>query len=196
MTSDDLKFRLRRTSGDAVKEWVTEGYSASFVDAAGTYQYEVRAEASCGAAGPWTPALLVVVAAPPPNLVLVVEPKPIIVVAGPGTASAWTSFGVRNTGAGPATVSVSSDSAALVASPAKFSLAPNQVVFITVTLAATQSHGGGRHGDDHPRRRWRRRSGRAGQFPRRERSGGVARRLESARRGGERPPATPFSGRS
>lgn len=142
-TSDDLTFRLRRTSADAVKEWVTEGFSASFVDAAGTYQYQVRAETSCGAVGPWTPALFVVVSAPPPDLVLVADPKPIVVVAGPGTVSAATSLAVRNAGAGPATVSVSSDSAALVASPAKFSLAPNQVAVITVTLAATQAMAAG-----------------------------------------------------
>ena len=137
--SDDLKFRLRRTAADGVKESVTGSSSAAFVDSAGTYQYEVRAEYACGAVSPWTPPVLVVVGAPPPKLVLVGDPSPILVVAGPATASAGTSFSVRNAGAGPASVTVTSDSAALTASPATFSLAPNQVRSVNVALKVTSA---------------------------------------------------------
>jgi hypothetical protein len=141
--SEDLKFRLRRTAADGVKEWVTASFSASFVDAAGTYQYEVRAEASCGAVSPWTPALLVVVEALPPALVLVAEPGPIVVVAGPKSAPAGTSFSVRNAGTGPANVAVTSDSVALTASPANFTLAPDQVMKVAVTLKTTTAMAAG-----------------------------------------------------
>ncbi len=139
----DLKYRLRRTAADGVKEWLTASFSASFVDSAGTYQYEVRAEASCGAVSPWTPALLVVVQSPPPALILVADPAPIVVIAGPKSAPAGTNFSVRNAGAGPANVVVTSDSSALTASPANFTLAPDQVIQVAVTLRTTTAMAAG-----------------------------------------------------
>ncbi|HEX5854483.1 MAG TPA: hypothetical protein VFZ57_02590, partial [Thermoanaerobaculia bacterium] len=58
-----LKFRLRRTSAfePLGREWVVEGGAASFTAAPGDYVFQVRAETSCGSAGPWSPALRVTV---------------------------------------------------------------------------------------------------------------------------------------
>ena len=136
----DLRYRLRRTTSDGVKDWLTERRSASFVDGPGSYVYEVRVEASCGAVGPWTPARQVVVMAPPPRLVLVAEPQPIVVTI-PLTASAGTRFSVRNAGTGSAQVTVSPGSPALSVDPAGFTLAPDEVREIAVTLQATTALG-------------------------------------------------------
>jgi hypothetical protein len=134
--SEDVKYRLRRTAADGAKDWLTESFSASFVDSAGTYQYEVRAETPCGGVSPWTPAMEVVVGSPPPELVLVAAPDPIVLVAGLSSASGATTFSVRNAGAGPADVVVSSNAAALAPSPATFSLEPDKLMKVVVTLKA------------------------------------------------------------
>jgi hypothetical protein len=131
-----LSFRLRRTAPDGSKDWVTDRGSASFTDAPGAYEYEVRAEASCGAVGPWSEAKSVVVVDPTPQLVLVSEPKPIVVTA-LTASSAGTLFAVRNAGAGTVSVKVSAAFPVLTVSPDTFTIQPNGIQQIAVGLNVT-----------------------------------------------------------
>jgi hypothetical protein len=57
----DVKYRLRRVAPYETRETVSEGGSASFTDPEGDYTYQVRAESSCGIAGPWSASLKVTV---------------------------------------------------------------------------------------------------------------------------------------
>ena len=97
----DLKFRIRRTSAlePDGREWVVDGGSASFTGPPGDYVFEVRAEAACGAVGPWSPPKKVTVGTVvSPSLVLVSEPAPIAFLAPLSGAKVGTSFTVRNAG--------------------------------------------------------------------------------------------------
>ena len=133
-----LKFRLRRTAPDGVKESLTDSSSASFADWPGVYLYDVRAESVCGAAGPWSPAVRVVVGYSPAKLVLVSEARPIVVVGGPaGAESLVTRFTVKNGGLLFVGVSASVDLPFLSVSPVAFGLAPDKTREIAVTMALT-----------------------------------------------------------
>ena len=135
-----LKFRLRRTAPDGTRETVTEGSSASFADLPGVYVYEVRAESSCGTSGPWSPAQRVVVGYSPPQLLLVSEPKPILVVGGPAPADALiTRFVVKNGGLLPLSVTASADLSFLSVAPSAFVLAPDGAHELVVRMALTAS---------------------------------------------------------
>ena len=106
----DLKFRIRRTSAlePDGHEWVVDGGSASFAGPPGDYVFEVRAEAACGAVGPWSPPKRVTVGTVVrPSLVLVSEPAPIASLAPAATAKLATSFTVRNAGTEPVTATTS-----------------------------------------------------------------------------------------
>ncbi|MFI5181895.1 MAG: hypothetical protein ACHQPI_10925 [Thermoanaerobaculia bacterium] len=138
-TLDGILFRVRRTAADVVKEWVTDRTSASFVDAPGTYQYQARAEATCGSVGPWSTPILVNVVQSGPQLVLVSAPKPIV-VAWPLLGTPSTRFTVRNAGTGKAAaVTVSTNAGILALSPASFSIAPGQNQDVVVTLVSSAS---------------------------------------------------------
>ncbi len=135
-----LKFRLRRTTADGVHESLTDSNSASFADWPGVYRYDVRAESLCGSAGPWSPAVQVVVGYSPTKLVLVSEPKPIVVVGGPaGADSLVTRFTVKNGGLLPVGVSAAVDLPFLSLSPAAFGLLPDGTREIAVTMALTSN---------------------------------------------------------
>ncbi len=138
-TLEGIVFRVRRTAAEGVKEWVTDRTSASFVDSPGTYQYEARAEATCGAVGPWTAPIRVEVVSSGPQLVLVSAPKPIV-VSWPLSSVAATRFTVRNVGVGnTAAVTVSSNVVSIAAAPTSFTLAPGQSQDVVVTLVAAMS---------------------------------------------------------
>jgi hypothetical protein len=135
-----LKFRLRRTAPDGVKESLTDSSSASFADWPGVYLYDVRAESACGAAGPWSPSVRVVVGYSPAKLVLVSEAPPIVVVGGPaGADSLVTRFTVKNGGLLSVGVSAAVDVPFLSVSPVAFGLAPDKTREITVTMALTSN---------------------------------------------------------
>ncbi len=138
-TLDGIVFRVRRTTSDGVKEWVTSQTAASFVDTPGTYQYVSRAEATCGSVGPWTPPIQVNVVPSGPQLVLVSAPKPIV-VSWPIAGTPTTRFTVRNAGTGnAAAVTVSPLGTALGVSPASFTLAPGQTRELMVTIVPLAS---------------------------------------------------------
>ncbi len=131
-----LKFRIRETSAASVNasEWVVEGGASSFTGPPGDFVYQVRAEATCGSVGPWSPALRVTVGnVLTPALQLISEPAPIAaLVPAPGTHPT-TSFTVRNGGTDPILVRAKPDDSGFVVSPDSFSLAPNASQSIGVT---------------------------------------------------------------
>ncbi|HTS02434.1 MAG TPA: hypothetical protein VMN04_07920 [Thermoanaerobaculia bacterium] len=133
----NLKFRIRRTSAlepDGV-EWVVDAGSASFTGPPGVYVFEVRAEAACGAVGPWSPPKTVTVGSVvKPSLVLISEPAPLAQVA-PAAAGARpaTSFAVRNGGTAPLTAYTKCDDTGFVIAPAQFTLAPGARQDVSVT---------------------------------------------------------------
>jgi hypothetical protein len=129
----NLKFRLRRTSPLDTKESVSDSGSASFSDAPGEYVYQVRAEASCGATGPWSlPTKVVVGNAPPASLLLVGEPKPIIIVA--SAAPGFTSFVVRNGGNTALAVTATPDQDYVHVQPSTFTINPNETQALTAAV--------------------------------------------------------------
>jgi hypothetical protein len=132
-----LKFRIRRTSvfEPDGHEWVVEGGSASFITGApGDYVFQVRAEASCGSAGPWSPSLRVTVGnVLRPALQLVSEPAPIAVLVPAAGTHPTTSFVVRNGGTDPILVRAKPDDSGFLVAPDSFTLAPNGVQTIGVT---------------------------------------------------------------
>lgn len=134
-----ILFRIRRTTAEGVKEWVTDRTSASFVDPPGTYQYEARAEATCGAVGPWTAQIRVQVVPSGPQLVLVSAPRPIV-VPWPLSSVPTTRFTVRNAGVGSAaSVTASTIAGMLALSPRSFTLAPGQTQDVVVSLIVAAS---------------------------------------------------------
>ena len=131
-----LKFRIRRTSvfEPDGREWVVEGGAASFMGAPGDYVFQVRAEASCGSAGPWSPSLRVTVGnVLRPALLLVSEPAPIAALVPAAGTSPTTSFVVRNGGTDPILVRAKPDDSGFVVVPDSFTLAPNATQTIGVT---------------------------------------------------------------
>ncbi len=131
-----LKFRIRRTSAfePAGREWVVEGGAASFAGAPGDYVFQVRAEASCGSLGPWSPALRVTVGnVLKPALLLVSEPAPIAAVVPPAGSRLSTSFVLRNGGTDPIPVRAKPDDGGFVVAPDAFTLDPNAERTVVVT---------------------------------------------------------------
>ncbi len=132
----DLKFRIRRTSAlePAGHEWVVETGAASFTGPPGDYVFEVRAEADCGAVGPWSPPKRITVGnVERPSLVLVSEPAPLArLVPEPGQRPA-TSFTIRNVGTQAQTALTSCDDSGFAVSPAQFTLAPGAAQVVSVT---------------------------------------------------------------
>ena len=131
-----LKFRIRETSPSAPdpSEWVVEGGAASFTGAPGDYVFQVRAEASCGSVGPWSPALRVTVGnVLEPALLLVSEPAPIAALAPAPGFRMTTAFVVRNGGTDPITVRAKPDDSGFVVAPDSFTLAPNAEQTVGVT---------------------------------------------------------------
>jgi hypothetical protein len=123
-----LKFRIRRTSvfEPDGREWVVEGGAASFMGAPGDYVFQVRAEASCGSVGPWSPSLRVTVGnVLRPALLLVSEPAPIAALVPAAGTHPTTSFVVRNGGTDPILVRAKPDDSGFVVVPDSFTLAPN-----------------------------------------------------------------------
>src|ERR1019366_1577186 len=131
-----LKFHIRRTSvfEPNGREWVVEGGAASFTGAPGDYVFQVRAEASCGSVGPWSPSLRVTVGdVLKPALLLVSEPAPIAALAPAAGFRMTTAFVVRNGGTEPITVRAKPDDSGFVVAPDSFTLAPNAEQAVTVT---------------------------------------------------------------
>ncbi len=131
-----LKFRIRQTSGAYANssEWVVSGGASSFTGGPGDYVYQVRAEASCGSIGPWSPSLRVTVGnVLRPALLLVSEPAPIAVLVPAAGTRATTSFVVRNGGSDPILVRAKPDDTGFVLAPDSFTLAPNGVQTVGVT---------------------------------------------------------------
>jgi hypothetical protein len=131
-----LKFRIRRTSvfEPEGREWVVEGGADSFTGAPGDYVFQVRAEASCGSVGPWSPSLRVTVGTVlRPALLLVSEPAPIAALAPAAGAGPATSFVVRNGGTDPILVRAKPDDSGFVVAPDSFTLGPNAAQTIGVT---------------------------------------------------------------
>ncbi|MBL8112326.1 MAG: hypothetical protein JNK60_05540, partial [Acidobacteria bacterium] len=129
----DVKYRLRRVAPYETRETVSEGGSASFTDPEGDYTYQVRAESSCGIAGPWSASLRVTVgSALPSALVLLSEPRPIAVAA--PTELPTTSFTVRNGGTKPVPVEVTPSRDVLEVLPSSFTLGANESRTLTVRL--------------------------------------------------------------
>ena len=122
-----LKFRIRRTSAFEPdgRDWVVDGGAASFTGGPGDYVFQVRAEAPCGAVGPWsTPKTVTVGSVSKPSLVLVSEPAPLARVVPTSDMAPGTSFVVRNAGTDPVTAKVTCDDAGFAVSPTQFTLAP------------------------------------------------------------------------
>ncbi len=109
--AENVRYRIRRVSPSGTADWTLAINSACFSDPPGEYSYQVRAEDVCGAAGPWTPLKKIAVGKVPVSLALVSEPQPIFAIPvtgpGPGSAPAWTSFSIRNTGTDALTLSAS-----------------------------------------------------------------------------------------
>ncbi|MFI5198374.1 MAG: hypothetical protein ACHQJD_07130 [Thermoanaerobaculia bacterium] len=132
----DLTFRIRETSAASpnATEWVVTGGASSFTGGPGDFVYQVRAEASCGSVGPWSPALHVTVGGVLSTaLQLVSEPAPIAVLVPSAGAHPTTSFVVRNGGNDPILVRAKPDDSGFVIAPDSFTLAPNAVQTIGVT---------------------------------------------------------------
>ena len=132
----NLKFRLRRTSAlePDGREWVVDGGAASFTAPPGDYTFEVRAEATCGSVGPWSPPKKVTVGTVVrPSLVLVSEPAALArLVPAPG-AREGTSFTVRNGGTDPVTATTLCADSGFAIAPASFTLSPGATQEISVT---------------------------------------------------------------
>ena len=131
-----LKFRVRRTSAFEPdgREWVVDVGAASFYGAPGDYVFQVRAEASCGAVGPWSPSLRVAVGnVLKPALLLVSEPAPIAALAPAAGTRRATSFVVRNGGTDAITVRAKADDSGFVVAPDSFTLASNAAATVVVT---------------------------------------------------------------
>ena len=111
-----------------------EGGAASFTGAPGDYVFQVRAEASCGSVGPWSPARRVTVGnVLRPALLLVSEPAPIAALVPAAGSHATTSFVVRNGGTDPIFVRAKPDDSGFVVAPDSFTLAPNAAQAVGVT---------------------------------------------------------------
>src|SRR5271169_6784152 len=134
-----LAFRIRQTSAASANavEWVVTGGASSFTGGPGDYVYQVRAEASCGSVGPWSPALDVTVGGVLVTaLQLVSEPSPITGIV--PTSALSTSFVVRNGGTDPIPVRAKPSDSGFVVSPDSFTLAPNAIQAVGVnSLYAT-----------------------------------------------------------
>jgi hypothetical protein len=131
-----LKFRIRRTSAFEPdgREWVVDGGAASFSGAPGDYVFQVRAETSCGSAGPWSPSLRVTVGnVLKPALLLVSEPAPIAVRVPAAGTRLTMSFVVRNGGTDVLAVRAQADDSGFLVAPDSFALAPNAEAVVTVT---------------------------------------------------------------
>jgi len=131
-----LSFRIRQTSAASANanEWVVAGGASSFTGGPGDYVYQVRAEASCGSVGPWSPAVRVTVGGVlSTTLQLVSEPAPIAVLVPAAGTRPTTSFVVRNGGNDPILVRAKPDDSGFVAVPDSFTLAPNAVQTVGVT---------------------------------------------------------------
>lgn len=131
-----LKFRIRRTSPlePGGHEWVLDAGSASFTGPPGEYVFEVRAEAACGAVGPWSPPKRVVVGmVVKPSLVLVSEPEPLARLVPAAGARAGTSFAVRNGGTDTLTAFTKCEDTGLAIAPSQFTIAPGAVQEISVS---------------------------------------------------------------
>jgi hypothetical protein len=132
----NLKFRLRRTSAlePEGKEWVVDGGSASFTGPPGDYVFEVRAEAACGSAGPWSPPKKVTVGTVArPSLVLVSEPAPLAQIVPAAGVRPGTSFTVRNGGTEPVTAATQCADPLFAIAPATFTLPAGASQEISVT---------------------------------------------------------------
>jgi hypothetical protein len=122
-----LTFRIRQTSAASpnATEWVVAGGASSFTGGPGDYVYQVRAEASCGSVGPWSPAVRVTVGGVLSTaLQLVSEPSPITGIVASGNSLA-TSFVLRNGGTASILVRAKPSDSGFVVSPDSFTLAPN-----------------------------------------------------------------------
>src|SRR5664279_1044814 len=131
-----LKFRIRRTSAlePDGQEWDVDGGAASFSGAPGDYVFQVRAEASCGSVGPWSPSLRVTVGnVLKPALLLVSEPAPIAALVPAAGTRMTTSFVVRNGGTDSIAVRARADDSGFVLAPDSFALAPNAEAAVVVT---------------------------------------------------------------
>ncbi len=132
----NLNFRIRRTSAlePDGREWLVDAGSASFTGPPGDYVFEVRAEAACGAVGPWSPPKKVTVGTVVlPSLVLVSEPAPLARLAPAAGVNLATSFTVRNGGTDPLSAFTKCDDTGFVIAPAQFTLSPGAAQEITVT---------------------------------------------------------------
>ncbi|MGA7991760.1 MAG: hypothetical protein WCC53_10045 [Thermoanaerobaculia bacterium] len=132
----NLTFRIRRTSAlePNGSEWVVTTGSASFTGPPGDYVFEVRAEAACGAAGPWSPPKKVTVGTVvQPSLVLVSEPAPLARLVPAAGVRPATSFTVRNAGTAPVTASTQCADSGFAIDPARFTLASGAAREISVT---------------------------------------------------------------
>lgn len=131
-----LKFRIRRTSAFEPdgREWVVDGGAASFSGAPGDYVFQVRAEASCGTEGPWSPSLRVTVGnVLKPALLLVSEPAPIAALVPAAGTRLTTSFILRNGGTDAIAVRARANDSGFVLAPESFELAPNAEATVVVT---------------------------------------------------------------
>ena len=117
-----LRFRLRRTSANEVRETLVDGGSTAFTDGPGEFLYQVRTENLCGAVGEWSKAARVLVGERKVSaLALVAGPRPTLMAAsaaGVGTLRA----SVRNVGYEPLDVRVEPSDGALAVSPSSFRL--------------------------------------------------------------------------
>jgi len=132
----NLKFRIRRTSAlePEGREWVVDGGAASFAGPPGDYVFEVRAEASCGSVGPWSPPKKVTVGTlARPSLVLVSEPAPLARLVSATGLKAGTSFTVRNGGTEPVTATTQCADSGFAIAPSTFTLPPGATQEISVT---------------------------------------------------------------
>jgi len=144
--ADGLRFRLRRTSANDVKETLNATGNAAFADGPGEYLYQVRTENVCGDASPWSKAARVVVGETKvAALVLVSAPDPVFVFA--GAVPATTAFTVRNAGSEPLDVAARSSLEAFAVAPASFRLEPGQSRAVTATVARPPSPDAPLHGE-------------------------------------------------
>ena len=144
--ADGLRFRLRRTSANDVKETLNATGNAAFADGPGEYLYQVRTENVCSDASPWSKAARVVVGETKvAALVLVSAPDPVFVFA--GAVPATTAFTVRNAGSEPLDVAARSSLEAFAVAPASFRLEPGQSRAVTATVARPPSPDAPLHGE-------------------------------------------------
>jgi hypothetical protein len=135
-TYSNLTFRIRRTSAlePNGSEWVVTNGAASFSGPPGDYVFEVRAEAACGAIGPWSPPKKVTVGTvAKPSLVLVSEPQPLAQVVPAAGVKPATHFTVRNAGTATITATTAVDDSGFAIAPSKFTLASGATQDVSVT---------------------------------------------------------------